>query len=70
MAFKLPDLPYEYKALEPHIDARTMEIYHTKNHSAYTSKLNDAVKGTPAGSLSIEEINKGPYIRIPGVCKK
>ncbi len=56
MAFKLPDLPYDYHALEPHIDARTMEIHHTKHHGAYTSKLNDAIQGTPAESLPIEEI--------------
>ncbi|MGC9470085.1 MAG: superoxide dismutase [Bacteroidales bacterium] len=56
MAFKLPDLPYDYHALEPHIDARTMEIHHTKHHGAYTSKLNDAIQGTPAESLSVEEI--------------
>ncbi|HDR88405.1 MAG TPA: superoxide dismutase [Bacteroidetes bacterium] len=56
MAFKLPDLPYDYDALEPYIDIRTMEIHHTKHHGAYTSKLNDAIQGTPAESLSIEEI--------------
>ena len=40
MAFELPELPYAYDALEPHIDARTMEIHHTKHHNGYTTKLN------------------------------
>lgn len=56
MAYKLPNLPYAFDALEPYIDVRTMEIHHTKHHGAYTSKLNDAIQGTPAESLSIEEI--------------
>ncbi len=56
MAFELPQLPYAYDALEPHIDARTMEIHHTKHHAAYTSKLNDAIEGTPMADMSIEEI--------------
>lgn len=56
MSFKLPDLKYDYNALEPHIDARTMEIHHTKHHAAYTSKLNDAVAGTPLEGKSIEDI--------------
>lgn len=47
MAYELPKLPYAYDALEPHIDARTMEIHHTKHHQAYIDKLNDAVKGKP-----------------------
>ena len=56
MAFKLPDLPYAYDALEPHIDARTMEIHHTKHHAGYTSKLNDAVAGTELEKMKIEDI--------------
>lgn len=56
MAFELPQLPYAYDALEPHIDARTMEIHHTKHHAAYTSKLNGAIDGTPMADMSIEEI--------------
>ncbi len=56
MAFELPQLPYAYDALEPHIDARTMEIHHTKHHAAYTSKLNDAIEGTPMADMGIEEI--------------
>ena len=46
MAFELPSLPYAYDALEPHIDARTMEIHHGKHHAGYTSKLNAAIEGT------------------------
>jgi superoxide dismutase, Fe-Mn family len=56
MAFQLPDLPYAYDALEPHIDARTMEIHHTKHHAAYTTNLNAAIAGTDAESLKIEDI--------------
>lgn len=58
MAFELPKLPYEYTALEPHIDARTMEIHHSKHHNAYVTNLNAAVAGTDAEKLSIEEICK------------
>ena len=56
MAFELPSLPYAYDALEPHIDARTMEIHHSKHHAAYTSKLNGAIAGTADDSASIEDI--------------
>jgi len=56
MAFKLPQLPYAYDALEPHIDARTMEIHHTKHHAGYTNKLNAALEGTEFASKPIEEI--------------
>lgn len=56
MAFTLPDLPYPADALEPHIDARTMEIHHDKHHGAYTNNLNDAIKGTEMENKSIEEI--------------
>ena len=45
MSFELPKLPYAYDALEPHIDARTMEIHHSKHHAGYTSKLNAAIEG-------------------------
>jgi Fe-Mn family superoxide dismutase len=47
MAFTLPDLPYPHAALEPHIDAQTMQIHHGKHHNAYVTKLNDAIKGMP-----------------------
>ncbi|HPQ07686.1 MAG TPA: superoxide dismutase [Bacteroidia bacterium] len=56
MAFTLPKLEYAYNALEPHIDARTMEIHHTKHHQAYIDNLNKAIAGTDAEKLSIEEI--------------
>ena len=56
MAFELPKLKYAFDALEPHIDARTMEIHHDKHHAGYTSKLNDAVKGTDLEGKTIENI--------------
>ncbi len=56
MAFELPDLKYDYNALEPHIDARTMEIHHSKHHAGYTSKLNAALEGTGHEESSIDEI--------------
>lgn len=58
MSFKLPDLPYQFDALEPNIDAKTMEIHHDKHHAGYTSKLNDAIAGTEKDGKSIEEILK------------
>lgn len=58
MAFTLPSLPYAFNALEPHIDARTMEIHHGKHHNAYVTNLNNAIAGTDAEKLSIEEICK------------
>jgi superoxide dismutase, Fe-Mn family len=56
MAFSLPNLPYELAALEPHIDARTMEIHHGKHHNAYVTNLNAALAGTEHESKSIEEL--------------
>ena len=56
MAFELPSLPYSYDALEPHIDARTMEIHHSKHHAGYTSKLNAAIEGSDLEGSSIESI--------------
>ncbi len=58
MAFSLPNLPYDFNALEPHIDAKTMEIHHGKHHNAYVSNLNNAVAGTDVEKLSIEAICK------------
>ncbi len=58
MAFELPKLTYAYNALEPHIDARTMEIHHTKHHAAYIANLNNAIAGSDAEKLNIEEICK------------
>ena len=56
MAFELPKLPYSYDALEPHIDARTMEIHHTKHHNAYVTNLNAALVGTEGEKLSLEQL--------------
>ncbi len=58
MAFELPKLPYAYDALEPFIDARTMEIHHSKHHQAYVTNLNNAIAGSETEKLSIEEICK------------
>lgn len=58
MAFELPKLPYAFNALEPHIDAKTMEIHHGKHHQAYVTNLNNAISGTEAEKMSIEEICK------------
>ena len=59
MAFELKKLGYDYTALEPHIDARTMEIHHSKHHGAYTSNLNAAITGTQLEGKTIEEIMSG-----------
>jgi Fe-Mn family superoxide dismutase len=56
MAYQLPPLPYPYDALEPHIDARTMEIHHTKHHQAYVNNLNAAIEGTDLGNQPIESL--------------
>lgn len=56
--FTLPDLPYAHDALEPSIDARTMEIHHDKHHAGYTSKLNAAIEGTDHANKSIEDLLK------------
>ncbi|XOV93267.1 MAG: superoxide dismutase [Bacteroidota bacterium] len=58
MAFELPDLPYAYNALEPNIDAKTMEIHHGKHHGAYVSKLNAAIEGTSMEGKSLEDLLK------------
>ena len=58
MAFELPKLPYAYDALEPHIDARTMEIHHSKHHNAYVTNLNAAIAGTDLEEKSIEDLMK------------
>ena len=55
MAFELPKLAYAYNALEPNIDAKTMEIHHTKHHQAYVNNVNAAIAGTDADKLSVEE---------------
>ena len=56
MGYSLPDLPYPYDALEPHIDAKTMEIHHSKHHNGYVTKVNNAVGGTNLESKTIEEL--------------
>jgi Fe-Mn family superoxide dismutase len=69
MAFNLPDLPYPTDALEPHIDAKTMEIHHDKHHGTYTSKLNDAIKGTELESLAIEDILRKGADNLPAAVR-
>lgn len=59
MAYELPPLPYAYDALEPHIDAQTMEIHHTKHHQTYVNKVNAAIEGTDFESKSIEDLIRG-----------
>lgn len=59
MSFELPKLPYAFDALEPNIDARTMEIHHDKHHAGYTSKLNAAIEGTDLGNKNIVDLLKG-----------
>lgn len=69
MSFELPELPYAYDALQPHIDARTMEIHHGKHHAGYTAKLNAAVDFSEYENKSIEEILAGdlsPAVRNNG----
>lgn len=56
MAFQLPELPYAFDALEPHIDARTMEIHYGKHHAGYTNKLNAAIEGSDLEKMKIEDI--------------
>lgn len=56
MSFELPKLKYAFDALEPHIDAKTMEIHYGKHHAGYTSKLNDAIQGTDMDGKTIENI--------------
>lgn len=56
MKFELPQLAYAYDALEPHFDAMTMEIHHSKHHAGYTAKLNAAIEGTEYADMSIEEM--------------
>lgn len=64
MKFTLPKLPYDYDALEPHIDTKTMEIHHTKHHQAYIDKLNAAIDGTDLADSSIEDLLTG-LVEVP-----
>ena len=66
MAFELPALPYATNALEPHIDARTMEIHHGKHHNAYVTNLNKAIEGTEMAGKSLEELLKN-HSNVPAV---
>jgi Fe-Mn family superoxide dismutase len=59
MAYELPELTYPYDALEPHIDARTMEIHHTKHHTAYIAKVNAAIAGTDLEKMTVEDLVSG-----------
>ena len=65
MAFELPKLPYAYDALEPYIDAKTMEIHYTKHHGTYTTNLNNAIAGTELENLPIEEIIVKGFDKTP-----
>ena len=67
MTFELPSLSYAYDALEPNIDARTMEIHHSKHHNGYTTNLNNAIAGTTLINKSIEEILSGLDMENKGV---
>jgi len=67
MSFQLPDLKYDYNALEPYIDAQTMEIHYNKHHGGYTSKLNAAIEGSELEDKSIEEILKNVSKHSTGV---
>ena len=64
MPYTLPALPYAYDALEPHIDARTMEIHHTRHHQTYINNLNAALQGTPHADVPIDELVSG-LARLP-----
>ena len=73
MAFELPPLPYGFDALEPHIDAQTMQIHHDKHHGAYVTNLNKALEGKPEAGWSIEQIlqGKAPHdalVYVPRIC--
>lgn len=68
MAFTLPDLPYAYNALESNIDARTMEIHHTKHHNGYVTNLNNAVNGTEWDGKSLKEL-LSMVSKLPGAIR-
>lgn len=67
MAFTLPALPYAKEALEPHIDAQTMEIHHDKHHQAYVDNLNKAIDGTEHADKSLEDLIKSAGTISPAV---
>ncbi|MGH2735816.1 MAG: superoxide dismutase [Actinomycetota bacterium] len=64
MAYSLPDLPYDFGALEPHIDAQTMQIHHGKHHQTYVDKANAALEGTDLGGQSVEELLRN-FDKVP-----
>ena len=64
MAFNLPNLKYDYNSLEPHFDAKTMEIHHSKHHAGYTNNLNNAIKETNYENMSIEDILKSSDLPV------
>ena len=66
MPFTLPPLPYSFDALEPHIDAQTMEIHHDKHHATYVSKLNDAIAGRALDNQSLEDLLATEY-QVPAI---
>ena len=69
MSFELPELPYSNDALEPHIDAKTMEIHHGKHHAGYTNNLNSALQGTSMEGLPIEEVPVSyTHLTLPTIC--
>jgi Fe-Mn family superoxide dismutase len=61
MVYALPDLPYDYNALDPHISARTLEFHHDKHHAAYVTKCNEMTQDTPMADMAIAEIIKSAY---------
>jgi len=67
MSFTLPNLPYAFDALEPHIDAQTMQIHHGKHHQAYVDNLNKAIDGTPNAGKSLDELVKAAATISPAV---
>ena len=69
MAYSVPDLPYAFDALEPHIDARTMEIHHDKHHAAYVAKVNAAIEGTEFAGVDIDDLMRNPAAVANGVIR-
>jgi Fe-Mn family superoxide dismutase len=61
MAFELPDLPYDYEALQPYMSSRTLHLHHDKHHQAYVTNLNNLIEGTDLANKSLEEIVKASY---------
>ena len=65
MAYEVPDLPYDYNALEPHIDEETMRIHHDKHHQAYVDKANAALEGTEWADKDVDEVLQEPRLSFP-----